>query len=98
MKYGLFALLLLPACMTVTGFQQGVAETYCEKFDECLGLEALGTTLEECYEDTLEEMEDDVCEDFNSESAAECLEDMESSTCTTFISAAVSANCQSACD
>jgi hypothetical protein len=98
MKYGLFALLLLPACMTVTGFRQGKAEVYCEKFDECLGLVALGTTLEECYEDTLAEMEDNVCDDFNSESAAECLEDMENATCATFISSAVSADCRSACD
>ncbi len=98
MKYLWLSFLLLPACMTPSGFQQGKAEVYCEKFDECLGLSTIGTTLEECYEDTLAEMEDDECSDFNSESAAECLEAIENSSCTSFVSAAVSADCQAACD
>jgi hypothetical protein len=98
MRFLILSALLLSGCMTSTGFQKSYAENYCERWDDCIGLEAIGSSLEQCVDDIYEEWQDDDCDDFNAESAAECLDGMEGASCTGFLGASLSGNCQVACE
>lgn len=98
MRIWILSTVLLTACMTSTGFKQNYSEAYCEKWDECLGLEAWGSSVEECVEDAYDSWEEGSCDDFNAESASECLEGIDDASCPSFLGAAASVNCQAACE